>query len=102
MTKQELKKKTNGVIVDVLITEKGSIMSAENRFLLEVAPDARKPQIATEVEKAFGVHVLAVRTINVKGGLKYIRGTRRAVTEATYKKAIVTVKAGERIEEVNA
>ena len=98
MTKQELKEKTNGVILDVLITEKGSIMSAENRFLLEVAPDARKPQIAEAVEKKFGVHVLAIRTINVKGGLRYIRGTRRAVQEATYKKAIVTVRAGERIE----
>ena len=44
--------------------------------------------------------VLAVRTVNVKGGLRYIRGTRRAVTEPTYKKAYVTVKAGERIEQV--
>ena len=98
MTKQELRTKTNGVILDVLITEKGSIMSAENRFLIEVAPDARKPQIATEVEKAFGVHVLAVRTANMKGGLRCIRGTRRAVRESTWKKAIVTVKDGERIE----
>ena len=51
-------------------------------------------------EKKFGVHVLAVRTINQKGGLKYIRGTRRAIVEPTFKKAIVTVKAGERIEQV--
>ena len=98
MTKQELKTKTNGVILNVLITEKGSQMSADNRYLLEVAPDARKPVIATETEKAFGVHVLAVRTINQKGGMKYIRGTRRQTREATWKKAIVTVKAGERIE----
>ena len=34
----------------------------------------------------------------MKGGLRYIRGTRKAVKEATWKKAIVTVKAGERIE----
>lgn len=34
----------------------------------------------------------------MKGGLKYVRGTRRATTEATWKKAIVTVKEGERIE----
>ena len=86
------------IIKRVLITEKGSMLSAQNRYALEVAADARKPQIAEAVEKKFGVHVLAVRTINVKGGLRYIRGTRRAVTEATYKKAIVTVKAGERIE----
>jgi large subunit ribosomal protein L23 len=98
MTKQELKTKTNGVILDVLITEKGSALSTQNRYLLEVARDARKPQIAVEAEKAFGVHVLAVRTANMKGGLRYVRGTRKAVLEPTWKKAIVTVKAGERIE----
>ncbi len=91
---------TKEIIKKVLITEKGSIMSAQNRYLLEVAKDATKPQIAAAAEKKFGVHVLAVRTMNVKGGLRYIRGTRRAVTESTYKKAIVTVKAGERIEQV--
>ena len=98
MTKQELKEKTNGVILDVLITEKGSILSQQNRYLLEVARDARKPQIASEAEKAFGVHVLAVRTANMKGGIRYVRGTRRTAQEPTWKKAIVTVKAGERIE----
>ena len=98
MTKSELKAKTDGVILDVLITEKGSRMSAEGRYLLEVAPDARKPHIAAAAEKAFGVHVLAVRTANMKGGLRTIRGTRRQVRESTWKKAIVTVKEGERIE----
>ena len=91
---------TKEIIKKVMITEKGSKLSVQNRYLLEVATDATKPQIAEAAEKKFGVHVLAVRTINVKGGLKYIRGTRRAVKEATYKKAIVTVKAGERIEQV--
>ena len=100
MTKQELKEKTNGVVLDVLITEKGSRISAENRYPLEVARDARKPHIAAAAEKAFGVHVLAVRTANMKGGLRTIRGTRRQVTESTWKRAIVTVKAGERIEQV--
>ena len=91
---------TNEIIKKVLITEKGSQLSVNNQYLLEVATDAKKPEIAAAAEKKFGVHVLAVRTSNVKGGLKYIRGTRRAVTEAAYKKAIVTVKAGERIEQV--
>ena len=100
MTRAELKEKSNGILLDVLITEKGGRLALENRYLLRVAPDARKPQIAAEVEKAFGVHVLAVRTANMKGGVKYIRGTRRTRTEATWKKAIVTVKAGERIEQV--
>ena len=91
---------TNEIIKRVMITEKGSNLSLLNQFVLEVAKDATKPQIAAAAEKKYGVHVLAVRTANVKGGLKYVRGTRRVVREATYKKAIVTVKAGERIEQV--
>ena len=91
---------TKEIIKKVLITEKGTKLAEQNRYLLEVAVDATKPVIAEAAEKKFGVHVLAVRTINQKGGLKYIRGTRKAVTEATWKKAIVTVKAGERIEQV--
>jgi len=92
MTKETIKR--------VMITEKGSRLSVLNQYLLEVDVDATKPQIAAAAEKKFGVHVIKVRTVNVKGGLRYIRGTRRAVKEATYKKAIVTVKAGERIEQV--
>ena len=91
---------TKEIIKKVLVTEKGTKMSVQNRYPLEVAVDATKPQIAEAVEKKFGVHVLAVRTVNVKGGLRHVRGTRRAVKEATYKKAFVTVKAGERIEQV--
>ena len=91
---------TKEVIKRVLITEKGAAMSAQNRYLLEVDKEATKPQIAEAAEKKFGVHVLAVRTANVKGALKYIRGTRIAKTEPTWKRAIVTVKAGERIEQV--
>ena len=91
---------TKEVIKRVLITEKGSALSVQNRYLLEVAKDATKPQIAEAAEKKFGVHVLAVRTANMKGGVKYIRGTRRTRTEATWKKAFVTVKAGEHIEQV--
>lgn len=98
MTIAELKEKTDGVVLNVLITEKGTRLAVENRYLLEVARDARKPLIAAMVEKAFGVHVLAVRTANMKGGLRYVRGTRRAKTEPTWKKAYVTVKEGERIE----
>ena len=89
---------TKEIVKRVLITEKGSRLSVQNRYAIVVDRDANKPQIAEAVEKKFGVHVLAVRTANMKGAVKYIRGTRRTRTEATWKKAIVTVKAGERIE----
>ena len=98
--KIKLSEETNGILKRVLITEKGSRMSVQNQYPLEVGADATKPQIAAAVEKKFGVHVLAVRTANTKGGKRVIRGTRRAVTEATVKKAYVTVREGERIEQV--
>ena len=89
---------TKEIIKKVLVTEKGTKMSVQNRYPLEVAVDATKPQIAEAVEKKFGVHVLAVRTANMKGAVKYIRGTRRTTVEPTWKKAVVTVQAGERVE----
>ena len=91
---------TKEIIKKVMITEKASRLSVLNQYFLEVATDATKPQIAEAVEKKFGVHVLAVRTANIKGGIRYVRGTRRAMKEPTFKRAIVTVKAGERIEQV--
>ena len=65
MTKAELKKNTNGVILNVLITEKGSRLSLENRYLLEVAPDASKPQIAAMADAHFYIekHVTGTSTV---------------------------------------
>ena len=86
------------IIKRVLLTEKGSKLAVLNQYFLEVDRQATKPEIRQAVEAKFGVHVLAVRTANMKGGLRTIRGTRRQKTESTWKRAIVEVKAGERIE----
>ena len=86
------------IIKRVMLTEKGSRLAALNQYFLEVDRQASKPEIRQAVEAQFGVHVLSVRTANMKGGLRTIRGTRRQVTESTWKRAIITVKAGERIE----
>ena len=86
------------IIKRVLLTEKGSKLAVLNQYFLEVDREATKPEIRQAVEAKFGVHVLAVRTANMKGGLRTIRGTRRQKTESSWKRAIVEVKAGERIE----
>ena len=88
----------DNIIKRVMLTEKGSRLAALNQYFLEVDKKATKPQIRLAVEATFGVHVLSVRTANMKGGLRTIRGTRRQTTEPTWKRAIVTVKPGERIE----
>ena len=89
---------TREIIKRVILSEKGAKLAAFNQYFLEVDSKATKPEIKKAVETVFGVHVLKVRTANMKGGLRTIRGTRRQVTESTWKRAIVTVKAGERIE----
>ena len=80
------------IIKRLILSEKSSRLGALNQYFLEV------PQIRQAVEEQFGVHVLAVRTVNIKGGLRTVRGTRRQLTESTWKRAIVEVKPGERIE----
>ena len=88
------------IIKRLILTEKSSRLGALNQYFLEVDKAATKPEIRKAVEAQFGVHVLAVRTANMKGGLRTIRGTRMQKVEPTWKRAIVTVKAGERIEMV--
>ena len=88
------------IIKRVILSEKGARLAALNQYFLEVDKAASKPEIRQAVEAQFGVHVLAVRTVNMKGGLRTIRGTRRQKVESTWKRAIVEVKDGERIEMV--
>ena len=88
------------IIKRVILSEKGAKRAALNQYFLEVDKAATKPEITRAVEAKFGVHVLAVRTVNMKGGLRTIRGTRMQKVESTWKRAIVEVKDGERIEMV--
>lgn len=88
-----------GVIKRVLISEKGTILSAANQYAIEVAREANKIEIRKAVEETFGVHVLAVNTQNYSGKSRMLRN-RRVVKGADWKRAIVTVKAGEHIEAV--
>ena len=88
-----------GIIRKVQITEKGTKLACDNQYILEVAPGANKIEIKKAVETQFGVHVLEVNTQNYKGALRTLRN-RRVVRDSGWKRAIVTVKAGERIETV--
>jgi large subunit ribosomal protein L23 len=87
------------IIKRVQVTEKGTQLAAGNQYLLEVAPAANKIEIRTAVEKTFGVHVLAVNTQNYSGRKRVLR-SRRVVQGSNWKRAIVTVRAGERIEAI--
>jgi len=80
-----------------LLTEKTTLQHEyANQVAFEVSKQANKIQIKESVEKAFKVTVLQVRTINIKGKPKKLG--RHLGKRSDRKKAIVTLKAGDKIE----
>jgi large subunit ribosomal protein L23 len=79
-----------------VITEKGTELQAQGKYAFEVARDANKPQIKQAVEKAFKVKVTAVNVVTVRGKVR--RVGRRQVLTQSWKKAIVTLQPGDKIE----
>lgn len=79
-----------------LITEKNTILQAQNKYAFEVAGAATKYQIKQAVEKAFRVKVTEVNTVTVSG--KTRRMGRRIYSTSPWKKAVVTLRAGDKIE----
>ena len=82
-------KSIENVIVRPLITEKSMEGLAEKRYVFEVERSATKADIATAVEKMFGVQVKSVNTINMKKKPKRL-GVHMGYT-GEWKKAIVTL-----------
>jgi len=78
-----------------LITEKNAMLQAQGKYAFEIAREANKQQIKQAVEKAFKVKVLAVNVMTVPG--KTRRVGRQQVLTQPWKKAIVTLKSGDKI-----
>ena len=79
-----------------LITEKNTVLQAQNKYTFEGSDRANKPQIKQAVENAFKVKVTAVNVLTVPG--KTRRVGRRLVLTQPWKKAIVTLRPGDKIE----
>jgi large subunit ribosomal protein L23 len=79
-----------------LITEKNTTLQAQNKYAFEVAEEANKREIGQAVEKAFKVTVTKVNVIIVPGKMR--RVGRRLTMTPSWKKAVVTVKPGDKIQ----
>ncbi len=84
------------VIRQPLVTEKGTYLAAENKHAFRVDPLANKTQIKDAVQRTFNVHVVAVNVMNVRG--KQRRWGRRTRLRPAWKKAVVTLAPGDKIE----
>ena len=80
-----------------LITEKGMMVGAQGKYVFEVDIHSNKIEIAEAVAKIFSVEVEKVNTLRVRGKSKRM-GKMPAGKTPTWKKAYVTLKAGQRIE----
>jgi large subunit ribosomal protein L23 len=90
-------KEAQKIIQRPMITEKSTRQKDEShQYVFEVHRDANKIEIQSAVERLFKVKVLQVRTSNVLGKVK--RLGRRFGKRPDWKKAIVTLKEGDRID----
>ena len=81
-------------VVRPLITEKSSAAyQTRKEYAFEVHPEANKHQIREALETQFGIHVTAVRTMQMRRR-EVVRGRVRGAT-TRWKKAVVTLKEGE-------
>lgn len=83
------------VILAPVVTEKSAKNAEKNVYTFKVAKSANKIQIKNAIESAFGVKVASVNTLNTKPKAK--RVGRYTGTTKVYKKAIITLKDGEKI-----
>jgi len=84
------------VIRTPVITEKATNASEHNQVTFRVLLGATKRDVKAAVEGLFDVKVAAVNTIRVQGKTKRVRG--RVGRRSDFKKAIVTLAAGSRID----
>ena len=85
------------IIKTVRMTEKGALLTEKhNQYTIVADRRANKIQIRTAVQELFKVKVIAVRTLNVRGKDRRQR-TLQAGQAPNWKKAIVTLKEGDKI-----
>jgi large subunit ribosomal protein L23 len=84
------------IIIRPVVTEKSSRLMSQNKYTFEVLPKANKIEIRKAVEEVFKVKVSSVHTIKVRSKPKKMG--RFLGRSRSWKKAIVTLLPGQRIE----
>ena len=84
------------VLLRPIITEKTTVHTGIDKYVFEVDLRANKNQIKEAIELAFNVHVTEVNTMKMKGKPK--RFGRKVTNRPDWKKAIVTLISGDKIE----
>ena len=103
--KEKVKEKKTALKTDIFkkpvlksnyITEKSTVLEKENRYIFKVSKDSNKTEIKKDIEKRYKVNALSVKVINVKR--KKRRVGKYQGWKKGYKKAIVHIKEGQKID----
>jgi large subunit ribosomal protein L23 len=81
-----------------IITEKSIQETALGKYTFEVDRRATKLEITRAVREFLRVQPVSVRIVNIKGRTKWTRGYRKKIKTRDWKKAIITLKRGEKID----
>jgi large subunit ribosomal protein L23 len=84
------------ILIKPVITEKATIISAQNKYVFQVARTANKDEICKAVKTVFNVEPVSVNIVNVRGKQKSVR--MHSGRTSKWKKAIITLKDGDKIE----
>lgn len=90
----------SNILLQPVISEKSYVMAnSQNKYVFLVRNDASKIEIGKEVEKQYKVKVEAVNVVTMPGKMKRDWKSNRKFRREDEKKAIVTLKKGDKIEE---
>ena len=88
----------NNIIIKPIVTEKSVDLTKDGKYTFRVHLKAHKGLIASELSKMYGVDVVDVNTSIVPGKKKRILKTRRFTKTSKWKKAIIKLKEGQKLD----
>ncbi len=86
----------NDVIIRPVLSEKSTDLAEENKYVFQVAMSANKHLIKKAIKEIFNVNPLKINVMKVRGRRKRVRHQYGYTT--SWKKAIITIGEGEKIE----
>ena len=86
------------VIIRPVLTEKSMSLEADAKYVFRVDPKSSKGAIRDEIKRLYDVDVVEVNTMIMPGKKRRIIGTRNFTKTKKWKKAIVKLKPGQKIE----
>ena len=87
--------RSTGVILGPIVSEKSFKLAAEGQYTFNVEKSATAADVARAIEAMYNVNIVSIRTLNVDGKIKRYKG--HTGRRNNWKKAIFTLKAGQRI-----